>query len=87
MERETGFESVKITFLTYSTFYLIILYSPILPCNLGIYSLQSFLLSSNQFYPFYKNWWGIRWGTTNTPKSQVSICNSISYIMQLSGEL
>ena len=87
MERETGFEPVKIAFLAYSTFFLIILYSPILPCKLSIYSLQSFLLSSNQFYLFYKNWWGIWWGTTNTPKSQVSICSFSSYIMQLSGEL
>ena len=87
MERETGLEPVKIAFLANSTFFSIILQSPTLPCKLDIYSLQSFLLSSNQFYPFYKNWWGIRWGKINTLKSQFSICSFSSYIMQLSDEL
>ena len=83
MERETGFEPVKIAFLAYTTFFLIILKSPISPCKLTIYSLQSFLLISNQFYPFYKTGGGLGGGKL-TPSNlklacaafQVTLCNS-----------
>ena len=83
VERETGFELAKITFPAYSTFFLIILPSPVSPCKLSFYSLQPFLFSSNQFYPFYKNWWGYGGGKL-IPLNlqlvyaafQVTLCNS-----------